>query len=61
MPLRQQSRYKKIQESLVAPGQAMRLDMDVVLAIHNLIQESGKTVHFHHIEGHVEKSAQVRH
>jgi hypothetical protein len=35
---------KKIKESLVAPGQAMRPDMDIVLAIHNLVRESGRTV-----------------
>ena len=42
-------------EPLLAPGQAMRPDMDIVLATHNLIKETGKTVHFHHVEGHVEK------
>ena len=40
---------------LVAPGQAMRPDMDIVLATHNLIKETGKIVHFHHVEGHVDK------
>jgi hypothetical protein len=46
---------KKMNEPLVAPGQAMRSDMDIVLATHNLIKETGKTVSFHHVEGHVEK------
>ena len=35
---------KKMNEPLLAPGQAMRPDMDIVLAIHNLVRESGRTV-----------------
>jgi hypothetical protein len=46
---------EKMKVPLVAPGQAMRPDMDIVLATHNLIKETGKIVHFHHVEGHVDK------
>jgi hypothetical protein len=45
----------KIQKPATSPGELMSSDMDVILAIQQLVDNTSTPVQFHHVKGHVDR------